>query len=166
MTPAGLWSFVVLSVPLLLAAPRSQPAAGPTSATIDATVWAPASTAVAKDDITGLGRIYHPAAVLVSTSGTKPIAQAIAGWGKDMVTAKQAGTKATVAFRFTKRQDDAESAFESGIFKYTTTTRAGVASPSYRKFEALLVKLGGKWLVTMERQLDGASESEWNALPH
>lgn len=135
-----------------------------TKAEIDA-LWAAASAAVAKDDIVALGRIYHPAAILVDDSGTQPIAAALQGWGKDMVAAKQAGTKASVTFRFSKRQDNAETAFASGIFLYTTTTKAGVANPGYRRFEALLIKSGGKWQMLMERQLEPVTEKEWNALP-
>jgi hypothetical protein len=138
--------------------------AAPTTAEIDTKVWAVVSAAVAKDDIVALGKTYHPAAVLVSSTGTGPIAQALDGWGKDMAAAKKVGTKASVAFRFAKRQDDAETAFESGIFRYATTTRAGVETAGYTRFEALLVKSGGTWLMLMERQLDAVSEKEWNAL--
>jgi ketosteroid isomerase-like protein len=140
--------------------------AASTSAEIDAQVWAPASAAVAGHDIAALGRTYHGAAVLVSTTGTQPIAKALDGWGKDMVTAKQAGTRAAVAFRFSKRQDGAETAFESGIFRYATTTRAGITTPTYTHFEALLIRNGGRWLFLMERQLGAATEKEWDALPH
>ena len=152
----------VAAAPTPVAA-QSKPPASP-KAVIDA-LWAAASAAVAKDDIVALGRIYHPAAILVDDSGTQPIAAALQGWGKDMVAAKQAGTKASVTFRFSKRQDNAETAFASGIFLYTTTTKAGVANPGYRRFEALLIKSGGKWQMLMERQLEPVTEKEWNALP-
>jgi len=138
--------------------------AGPTSAAIDADVWNPVSVSVAKDDIAAMGRVYHPEAVLVTDQGTRPIAQALAGWGQDMVTNKAKGIKASVAVRFGKRQDDATTAFESGMFNYTVTDRAGVSKPSYRRFEALLVKSNGKWRVLMEHQLDAVSETAWNAL--
>ncbi|MBL8986333.1 MAG: nuclear transport factor 2 family protein [Gemmatimonadetes bacterium] len=152
----------VAAAPTPVAAQSKPPAS--TKAEIDA-LWAAASAAVAKDDIVALGRIYHPAAILVDDSGTQPIAAALQGWGKDMVAAKQAGTKASVTFRFSKRQDNAETAFASGIFLYTTTTKAGVANPGYRRFEALLIKSGGKWQMLMERQLEPVTEKEWNALP-
>jgi ketosteroid isomerase-like protein len=71
-----------------------------------------------------------------------------------------------VQFRFTNRQDDAETAFETGIFKYTVTDRAGKSRPSYVRMEALLVKSGGKWRILMERQLEATDEAEWNAVPH
>ncbi|MBK7832467.1 MAG: hypothetical protein IPJ56_09015 [Gemmatimonadetes bacterium] len=69
-------------------------------------------------------------------------------------------------FRFTKRQDDTETAFETGVFKYTLIDKAGVSTPSYRRLEALLVKRQGKWRIVMERQLDAVTEASWNAIPH
>lgn len=141
-------------------------APSPTSAAIDADVWAPIAASVVNDDIAAMGRTYHPDAVLVSDNGTRSIATALAGWGKDMVANKAKGIRATVEFRFTKRQDDAETAFETGVFKYTVIDKAGVSTPSYRRLEALLVKRQGKWRIVMERQLDAVTESTWNALPH
>ena len=154
------------------AAPASQPArsaavaaASPTSAEIDRDVWTPVAASVANDDIVAMARPYHPAAVLVTKAGTKPIAAALDGWGKDIVVAKKNGVRATVEFRFASRRDDATTAFETGIFKYTTTDRAGVITPRYVELEALLVKHGGKWLLVMERQLETTTEAAWNALP-
>jgi uncharacterized protein (TIGR02246 family) len=138
--------------------------ASATGAAIDADVWTPVAASVVNDDIAAMGRVYHPDAVLVTADGTRPISQALAGWGKDMVTNKAKGTRATVALRFGKRQDDATTAFESGVFKYTVTDRSGTSTPSYRRFESLLVKSNGKWRVLMEHQLDAVTETAWNAL--
>ena len=166
MAPASLLSLFALTIPLALGGTPHRAPASPSTAEIDAKVWSVVSAAVAADDIAALGRSYHAAAVLVTKAGTKPIAKALDGWGKDMVTAKQAGTKATVAFRFSHRQDDADTAFESGIFRYATTTKAGVAKVGYTRYEALLVKSGGQWLMLMEHQLEPATEAAWNGLPH
>lgn len=141
-------------------------APSPTSAVIDADVWKPIAASVVNDDIGAMGRTYHPDAVLVSNDGTRSIASALAGWGKDMVANKAKGTRATVEFRFTKRQDDTETAFETGVFKYTVIDKAGVSTPSYRRLEALLVKRQGKWRIVMERQLEAVTEATWNAIPH
>lgn len=139
-------------------------APSPTSAAIDADVWAPIAASVVNDDIAAMGRTYHPDAVLVSDNGTRSIATALAGWGKDMVVNKAKGIRATVEFRFTKRQDDAETAFETGVFKYTVIDKAGVSTPSYRRLEALLVKRQGKWRIVMERQLDAVTEKAWEGM--
>jgi ketosteroid isomerase-like protein len=165
-----------LSLPLgvaSLGAPRAaQPArspavvaSSPASADIDGDVSVPVTASVANDDIVAMGRVYHPAAVLVTKAGTKPIAAALDGWGKDIVVAKKNGVRATVEFRFSSRRDDATTAFETGIFKYTTTDRAGVSKPGYTQMEALLVKHDGKWRLVMERQLESTTEAAWNALP-
>jgi len=136
------------------------------SAAIDADVWKPVAASVANDDIAAMGKTYHPDAILVMRSGTKRISEALAGWGKDMVTNKGKGITATVEFRFSQRQDDAETAFETGMFKYTTKDKAGVSTPRYIRMEALLVKTGGKWRMIMEHQLEAVDEAAWNALPH
>ena len=70
-----------------------------------------------------------------------------------------------VEFLFTTRQDDATTAFEAGAFRYGTIDKAGVSTPSYACFEALLVKTGAGWQMVMGRQLEAITESEWNALP-
>ena len=135
------------------------------SAAIDGDVWMPVAASVTGDDIVAMGRVYHPAAVLVAKQGTKPIAAALDGWGKDIVVAKKNGVRATVAFRFASRRDDATTAFETGIFKYTTTDRAGVSTSSYTQMEALLAKHEGPWRILMEHQLEATTEAAWNALP-
>ena len=139
--------------------------ANSSSAAIDADVWKPVAASVANDDIVAMGKTYHPDAILVMRSGTKRISEALAGWGRDMVTNKGKGITATVEFRFSQRQDDGETAFETGMFKYTTKDKAGVTTPRYIRMEALLVKKGGKWLMMMERQLEAVDEAAWNALP-
>jgi uncharacterized protein (TIGR02246 family) len=135
-----------------------------TASDIDRDVWSVVSKTVVEADIDGMAATYHPDAVFVSTGGTSSIAEQLAKWGRDMEEAKGAGTSATVAFRFTNRQDDDATAFETGMFKYTVTAPSGEET-SYRvPFEALLVKQGGKWLILMERQLGSADEDAWAAL--
>ena len=157
-----LTALLTLGAATLLAAT----APSPTTATIDADVWSAVAASVVHDDIAAMGRTYHPDAVLVTNDGTRSIATALAGWGKGMVDNKSKGIRATVEFRFTKRQDDVQTAFETGVFKYTVIDKAGVSTPSYRRLEALLVKRQGKWRILMERQLDAVTEKEWDAIPH
>lgn len=131
---------------------------------IDQDVWSVVSRTVVDSDIEGMAAIYHADAVLVANSGTVPIAEQLAKWGQDMEDAKRDGTSASVSFRFTSRQDDKETAFETGMFKYTATASSGTDASYYVLFEALLVKKGGKWLILMERQLEAADEAAWAAL--
>jgi ketosteroid isomerase-like protein len=147
-----------------LLAQARPPAAGKSTPEIDASVWKPIAAAVAAHDIAALGRTYHPAAVLVMPTGTLPIAKALDGWGRDMAAARAAGTRAVVELRFSERMDDAETAFESGIFRYASTPKGEKEKPRFVRFEALLIKSGGQWLMVMERQLGDATEAAWNAL--
>jgi hypothetical protein len=132
---------------------------------IDAEIWSVLVETVATDDIIGMGRVYLPTAVLVTPRGTAGIKETLERWGRDMVTAKAKGDKATVEFRFSRRQDDAATAFESGIFKYTVIDKGGVKTPKYYPFEQLLVKSDGKWRIAMERQFAEVTAAEWDKLP-
>ena len=122
------------------------------------------STTVINADVDGMARTYHPDAVVVNANGTTPIREQIAKWGRDMVAATRRGEKATVEFRFSRRQDDATSAFEAGIFMYTVTDKSGTSTAAYVPFESLLVRRRGRWLTVMERQFAAVTVEEWNRL--
>jgi ketosteroid isomerase-like protein len=135
------------------------------TAEIDRDVWSVLIATVAADDIVGMGRTYFPDAVLVSPNGTSSIKDTLARWGRDMTAAKARGDKATVEFRFSRRQDDSTTAFEAGIFKYTVIAKSGASTPKYYPFEMLLAKTNGKWLVLMERQFAEVTQEAWDKLP-
>lgn len=158
-----LLALLGLVVPILTGAAAAVPG-NPVSDAIDADVWRPVAQSVADGDIVAMGRVYHPEAVLVSTKGTRPIRSVLPEWGNGIAANKASGARATVEFRFAQRQDDAETAFETGVFKYTLTDRNGKATSSYTRMEALLVRHEGKWRLMMERQLDAVSEATWNAM--
>jgi len=168
MIPAARRSLIVLGLSFTLVGVSlaQKPAASPTSAEIDAQVWKPIAASVVNDDIVAMAKAYHPTAVVVTNAGTKLASQALDGWGKDMVVAKKNGVHATVELRFTKRQDDATTAFESGAFKYSSTDKAGKVTTGYTRMEALLVKTNGRWQTLMEHQMNPITEAEWNQLPH
>jgi hypothetical protein len=153
----ALWSVV--------SAGASQTATGSSAHEIDREIWSVFVATVAADDIVGMGRAYFPDAVLVSAKGTRPIKETLEGWGRDMVAAKARGDKATVAFRFSRRQDDSTTAFEAGIFKYTVIAKSGASTPKFYPFEELLVKTNGKWRVLMERQFAEVTHQAWDKLP-
>lgn len=151
----------IAAVGTLLAA---QMAHAQSHAAIDADVWKPVAASVSDADIVAMGRVYHPDAVLVSSAGTRLISRVLPEWGKDIDANSARGARATVEFRFTSRQSDAESAFETGVFKYTVIEKDGTSTPSYRRLECLMVKREGKWRIVMERQLDAVDEATWNAM--
>jgi hypothetical protein len=142
----------------------SRTATGSSSAEIDRDVWSVFVATVAGDDIVGMGRAYFPDAVLVSPKSTRPIKVVLEGWGRDMVAANARGDKATVEFRFSRRQDNETTAFEAGIFKYTIIAKSGEATPKFYPFEELLVKTNGAWRVLMERQFDLVTQDAWDTL--
>lgn len=154
-----LWSVVVVS------SAASQTASASSAHEIDRDIWSVFVTTVATDDIAGMGSAYFPDAVLVSPNGTRPIKDALERWGRDMVAAKAKGDRATVEFRFSRRQDDTSTAFETGIFKYTVIEKSGQSNPKFYPFEQLLVKTNGKWRVLMERQFAEVTQDAWDKLP-
>ncbi len=134
------------------------------SSEIDRGIWSVFTATVAAEDIVGMGRLYSPEAVLVTPKGTTPIKATLERWGRDMVAAKARGDRATVQFRFSRRQDDSTTAFESGIFRYTVITKSGVSTPQFVPFEVLLLKTNGAWRVLMERQFAAVTQAEWDKL--
>lgn len=159
----GLIAAAVLAV---WAAPLSAQGAEPSSGAIDAQVWSVVSTTVVEHDIAGMAATYHPDAVVVTPQGTMPVARALAGWGQAMEAMKRNGSRAQVAFRFSLRQDGAETAFESGMFNYAVTDSTGATTRYIIPFESLLVRKDGRWLIVMERQFAAADEAAWNAMAH
>jgi hypothetical protein len=154
-----LWALSVGS----LAASQAPPALP--ARDIDRDIWSVFVATVAADDIVGMGRAYFPEAVLVTPNAITPIKETLERWGRDMVAAKAKGNKATVEFRFSRRQDNATTAFEAGIFKYTVIEKSGASTPKFYPFEELLVKTNGKWQVLMERQFAEVTQAEWDKLP-
>ena len=165
-TPGGWISFTIAALSLLgltvIAALPSR--AGESGDEIDATVWEVISATVAAGDIDGMAATYHPDAVLVSPKGTVAIADQLVKWGEGIERQQLEGRSAKVSFRFASRQDDGETAFERGIFRYAETNEHGVEEPVFIPLEALLVKKDERWLVVMERQLEATDERAWNAL--
>jgi len=157
---AALASSIVMPTPVPAQAAASS---DESSKAIDAEVWAVVSSTVAAGDLDGMASTYHPDAVLVNANGTASIAKTLKRWGDGMAKAKREGTHSTVAFRFTKRQDGTDTAFESGIFQLTEISAAGVSTSRFIPFECLLVKHDGKWRILMERQFDDPAAA-WQKL--
>ena len=157
-------AFVASNAQLVAQAAKPATASTQSSQDIDRDVWSVFVATVATDDIVGMGEAYFPNAVVVTPSGTSPIKDTLDRWGRDMVAAKAKGNKAQVEFRFARRQDDATTAFEAGIFKYTVIEKSGTRTSKFYPFEALLGKANGKWRVLMERQFAEVTQAEWDKL--
>ncbi len=161
----SLWFAVVVGATGPDQGTKVTTAIAPSSHDIDIDVWSVFVATVAADDIVRMGDVYLPNAVLVGPRGTKPIKETLEGWGRDMVAAKAKGNRATVEFRFSQRQDDPTTAFETGIFKYTVVEKSGASSSKFYPFEQLLAKTNGKWRVLMERQFPEVTRDAWDKLP-
>ena len=145
----------------LLALPGTAPAQVTTE--LDA-FWADMSRTVEEGDFEGYGALYHPDAVLVMlTSGSVPIGSALAGWKQLFVDTHEGRAEASVEFRFTSRLNDATTAHETGIFRYSFKPADGEEQVAPVHFESLLVKKDGNWLMVMEYQKSQATEEEWAA---
>lgn len=143
----------------------SQAPATSSTQELDREMYTALVATVATDDIAGMGALYFPNAVLVSPNGTTPIKETLERWGRDMAAAKAKGNRATVEFRFTQRLDNATTAFDAGLFKYTVIEQSGATGSKYYPFEMLLAKTKGKWLILMERQFAEVSPEAWDKLP-
>ena len=85
---------------------------------------------------------------------------------KEIMQVKNGGRANTVDFRFSKRIGNDITAFETGIFHYTSveTSTGNSLGHSYTHFESLLVKVNDQWVALMEYQKTEATEEEWNSL--
>jgi ketosteroid isomerase-like protein len=154
------------SLPLLVGAVllAAAPSGAQTTAALD-TFWDEVSRTVAEGDFEGYGALYHPDAVLVSLDppSSVPIAEALAGWAPGFADTREGRAAARVEFRFTRRIHDATTAHETGMFRYVFHPRGGEPTPATVHFEALLVRVDGRWRMVMELQKEPATEEEWAA---
>ena len=127
--------------------------------------WAEVSRAVGAGDFEGYKATCHESGVLVTgiKNTSQPLAAALVRWNPEFDDTKAGKMKASVAFRFSKRLGDADTAHETGIFFYTSESAAGKRA-DYIHLEALLVKQNGKWLTLMEYQKSKATKEEWDKL--
>jgi len=107
---------------------------------------------------------YHPDAVLVSPKKTSAIATALKRWRKDGVKLKIEGGRATLAFKFKKRIINDETAFETGIYRYSTIDNLGNEKVYFAHFEDLNIKKNNQWFTLMENQTAKATKEEWENL--
>ena len=127
--------------------------------------WSEMSRTVAEGDFEGYAGLYHPDAVLVTLDpeSSAPIAEALEGWEPGFADTREGRMAAEVAFRFTRRIHDATTAHETGMFRYVSHPRGGEPTPATVHFEALLVRVDGRWRMVMEFQKEPATEEEWEA---
>ena len=130
--------------------------------------WNDLSRTVQEGDHVGYEALYHEVAVVVFGVGenksSRSISKAMVGWKQGFQDTKTGKVKSNVKFRFSQRINNEDSAHETGIFSYGSSSDGKTAEPSYIHFEMLLVKRSGKWYGVMEYQKSKATEAEWAAL--
>lgn len=128
-------------------------------------MWAEMSRTVAAGDFEGYAALYHPDAVLVNglNDTSYPISAALDGWKPGFDATKAGHMKASVEFRFTRRIVSETTAFETGIFNYSSQTGQDAPESAYIHLDALSVLVDGEWKMVMEFQKSVATEEEWAA---
>ena len=129
--------------------------------------WAEVSRCVNEGDFAGYKATCHKDGVIVSGSSNKayPLAKALKKWEQDFTDTKSGKVKASVEFRFGKRLGDSTTAYETGMFLYTSIKPDGTITKDYIHLEALLLKRG-KWKIMMEYQKSKGTQEQWNELEH
>ncbi|NVK86425.1 MAG: nuclear transport factor 2 family protein [Cytophagia bacterium] len=129
--------------------------------------WQELARTAKEGDLEGMQALYHEDAVLVKPDTTIYVGDAFKyRWKKEILEVRDGKRTNSLAFRFSKRVGNDITAFEKGIYHYTSVENATgkVLGDSYIHFETLLVKVKGNWVATMEYQQGEAEIGEWEAL--
>lgn len=126
--------------------------------------WAEVSRSVQMGDFDGYSATCHPQGVLVTSTKSLPLSEALAGWEPGFRDTAAGKLQASVEFRFSTRRGDATTAHETGIFHYATVDSDGQRTDHYVHFEATLRKINGTWLMLVEHQKGPTTEEEWEKL--
>jgi hypothetical protein len=131
--------------------------------------WDEAARTVTIGDFSAYSDLYHPDAVVVDTvtapNETKPIAEALSQWKASFDETASNARRTSLAFRFSIRLHNSETAHESGIFRYISSSSTEPEKTIYVKFESLMVKKDTKWMWLMEYQREMTTKDEWESLP-
>lgn len=134
---------------------------------IDNELWKPLIKSVYEADYTLHESCYHPAAVMVFEMNNKSSSgkEWLEGRVKPGFAERKGKPKTTyLKMRFDKRIHNKESAFETGIFLFSSI-KDGIRKTSYIHFEFLITKANGKWQLLMENQRKRGTLEDWESLP-
>lgn len=129
--------------------------------------WATLGKTAREGDFDGMKALYHQDAVLVKPDTTIAISEAFKyRWKKEIMEVNEGKRANTLQFRFSKRVGNNITAFEKGIYYYTSieTSSGKTLGDNYIHFETLLVKIDDQWVVLMEYQKTEATKEEWESL--
>jgi ketosteroid isomerase-like protein len=129
--------------------------------------WAALAKTAKEGDFEGMKSLYHQDAVVVKKDTTFAVSEAFRiRWKKEIMEVKNGKRANALEFRFSKRIGDETTAFETGIYHYTSieTSTGNTLGDGYTHFETLLVKVSDQWVALMEYQKAKATEEEWESL--
>lgn len=131
--------------------------------------WIELSRTVREGDFEGYKATYHKDAIVIFATGKNkisiPLSKALAGWKQGFIDTKNGKVFSDVEFRLSRRIGDETSAFETGIFHYSSKDKNGkYQANQFVHFEMLLMKRDGKWIGIMENQISNATKKEWDAM--
>ena len=128
--------------------------------------WIEAERQVREGDFEAYSNSFHSDAILVNgiSKNSIPIKEALDGWEKGFEDTIQGQMEASVEFRFSETLHGTESAYQKGIFLYTSEYIGQTPINVFIHFEVLLTKSNGIWEILMEYQKDYATKEDWKRL--
>ncbi len=129
--------------------------------------WTELARTAKEGDYQGMWSLYHDDAVLVKPDTTIAISDAFKyRWKKEIMEVKEGKRANALEFRFSKRTGNEKTAFEKGIYHYTSvdTATGKTLGDAYVHFEMLFVKVDNRWVALMENQKTEATQEEWELL--
>lgn len=128
--------------------------------------WIEAKRQVKEGDFKAYSTSFHHDAILVNgiSKNSIPIKEALDGWEKGFEDTRLGQMKASVEFRFSETIIGTSSAYQKGIFFYTSEYAEQSPVSVFIHFEVLLTKSNDIWKILMEYQKEYASYEDWNGL--
>ena len=128
--------------------------------------WIEAERQVREGDFEAYSNSFHYDAILVNgiSKNSIPIKEALVGWEKGFEDTRQRQMEASVEFRFSETLLGTASAYQKGIFHYTSEYIDQSPVSVFIHFEVLLTKSNGIWKILMEYQKDYATKKDWKRL--
>ena len=128
--------------------------------------WIEAERQVKEGDFKAYSASFHHDAILVNgiSKNSIPIKEALDGWEKGFEDTRLGQMKASVEFRFSESILGTSSAYQKGIFFYTSEYAEQSPVSVFIHFEVLLTKSNDIWKILMEYQKEYATHEDWNSL--
>lgn len=125
--------------------------------------WIEAERQVKEGDFEAYTASFHLDAILVNgiSKISIPIKEALDGWEKGFKDTRQKKMEASVEFRFSETILGTSSAYQKGIFHYTSEYIGQSPVSVFIHFEVLLTKSNGIWEILMEYQKGYATNEDW-----